>query len=103
MSLLPTWGPSAEDTTSLEETVGWGPSHCTATTECKGERLFGNKGSWGLSSLLLQTDGDGHGLWERQQQFQYSTSVHLWEEEGRAILPVFSKLTSQVSKSTFTA
>ena len=48
------------------------------------------RGAPGLSSLLLQSDGDGHAPWEGQRQPCRSTRARLQEQERMAILPLSS-------------
>jgi len=78
----------------IQQASSLGPCQCRPpSAECKGEASFWSSVPQGLSSLLLLSDGDGRVLQQGQQQPQCSTSSHLQEEERRAIVPVFSKLT----------
>ena len=52
--------------------------------------IIWDRGAPGLSSLLLQSNGDGHALREGQRQPHRSMRACLQEQERRAILPLSS-------------
>lgn len=93
--LLLLWVPPTAEGNRAKSHGGEAPGECSQSPSVLSPRHRGHgrggiiwdRGAPELSSLLPQSDGDGHALREGQQQPHRSTRACLQEQERKAILP----------------